>query len=233
MARMNILVLEDDLEMHTYYRTKFDKSFVFKFVTEASEFLDLLTFHKWDAAFVDINLGDHKMDGLKVIKEVRDQLKLILPMIVVSRYPDQEKIAHALECGADDYVTKPLDVELLNAKLHYLLSETSAEFDTLRMSRVPNGKGAGKLALNFEVFSVNEFGLVIQSESYIAKSTHLTLKGAVMKEIFDDGTMKFVVQTTEVLNGLFKIHLGFFDKHEENSVKAKNWIISQSNQGIE
>lgn len=229
---MNILVLEDDVEMHTYYRTKFDKSFTFKFVTEASDFLELLTFHKWDAAFVDINLGEHKTDGLKVIKEVRGQLKLLLPMIVVSRYPDQEKIAHALECGADDYVTKPLDVELLNAKLHYLLSDTGAELDTLKMSRVPHGQGAGKLSLDFNLHSISEYGIVIKSETYIAKSTHLTLKGAVMKEIFDDGTMKFVVLNTEVFDGQFKIHLGFFDALEDNSVKAKNWILSQTNRGI-
>ncbi|MGZ4506874.1 MAG: response regulator [Blastococcus sp.] len=67
-----------------------------------------------DVIVLDLGLPD--MDGLEVIRRIREGAGA-LPIIVLSaRSASQEKVA-ALDLGATDYVTKPFDMEELAARL--------------------------------------------------------------------------------------------------------------------
>ena len=62
-----------------------------------------------------LDLGLPDVDGIEVIKKIRTWSNM--PIIVISaRSEDTDKI-HALDCGADDYLTKPFSVEELLARL--------------------------------------------------------------------------------------------------------------------
>ena len=71
------------------------------------------TSHNPEIILLDLGLPD--MDGVQVIQTVRAWSNT--PIIVISaRSEDNDKI-HALDAGADDYLTKPFSVEELLARL--------------------------------------------------------------------------------------------------------------------
>ncbi|MFZ5802141.1 MAG: response regulator transcription factor [Candidatus Omnitrophota bacterium] len=58
------------------------------------------------------------MNGLECLKEVRKQYSAVdLPVIMVTVKDESEDIVKALDAGANDYVTKPIDVSVLLARL--------------------------------------------------------------------------------------------------------------------
>lgn len=65
----------------------------------------------------DINMPD--MSGLELlrrIKETRNELKVFM----ITAYNDDENYQRAMEYGADEYLTKPIDFEELKARIHRL-----------------------------------------------------------------------------------------------------------------
>lgn len=58
------------------------------------------------------------LEGIDVLYKIRNQLKIKQPKIVFcSSMIDVEKIRQALDGGADDYIMKPFDEEIITSKL--------------------------------------------------------------------------------------------------------------------
>ena len=70
-----------------------------------------------DLMVLDLRLPD--IDGLDVIRSLRKESNLPVVMLT-ARAEESDKIA-GLELGADDYITKPFNFEVLNAKIKNLL----------------------------------------------------------------------------------------------------------------
>ena len=79
--------------------------------------LQLMTSNKYDIVFIDLGLPD--IDGIEIIKKFRDFSTT--PIIVISaRTHDEDKI-EALDAGADDFLTKPFNVDELLARVRSTL----------------------------------------------------------------------------------------------------------------
>ena len=65
----------------------------------------------------DINMPG--MDGLGLLREVKAQ-RADLPVIMVTAYGDDERRRQAREFGASEFVTKPVDFEVLKRQLQQL-----------------------------------------------------------------------------------------------------------------
>ena len=75
-----------------------------------------------DLLLLDLGLPD--MDGIALLKELRGWSRL--PVIVVSaRSTERDKIL-ALDCGADDYITKPFSSPELLARMRAVLRRNAA-----------------------------------------------------------------------------------------------------------
>ena len=76
---------------------------------------------KYDEYSPDIVVTDFNMpraDGLEVINHIRQGSNLYwTPVIVLSAQSDNENIIRCLEAGADDYITKPVNLKVLHAKI--------------------------------------------------------------------------------------------------------------------
>jgi signal transduction histidine kinase/ActR/RegA family two-component response regulator len=78
---------------------------------QADDGLQLAHFHKPDLILMDINLPG--MDGVTAMKKLKEDLKTSqIPVIAVSANAMKQDIADALEKGFDDYITKPIKVDL-------------------------------------------------------------------------------------------------------------------------
>jgi two-component system KDP operon response regulator KdpE len=72
-----------------------------------------------DTDLIVLDLGLPDIDGLEVLRRVRTFSDV--PVIVLTANQDQHDKIHALDTGADDYVTKPFDTEELLARIRATL----------------------------------------------------------------------------------------------------------------
>ncbi|MDR0294456.1 MAG: response regulator transcription factor [Oscillospiraceae bacterium] len=109
-----VLVVEDDRQISSFicYALK-NEGFSCSAAYTGQEALSRLVSASADILLLDLGLPD--MDGLDIITNVREWSEM--PIIIVSaRDRDMEK-AKALDCGADDYLTKPFSATELTARV--------------------------------------------------------------------------------------------------------------------
>ena len=135
---MTVLVVEDDMPIRNLISTTL-KTHEYKFLTakDGNDAIMQASSHNPDVVLLDLGLPD--IDGIDVIKKIRSWSNM--PIIVISaRSEDTDKI-EALDCGADDYLTKPFSVEELLARLRVTQRRLSYQNQAAASeSRFTNGK---------------------------------------------------------------------------------------------
>jgi two-component system chemotaxis response regulator CheY len=83
---------------------------------DGQEALELLESQKIHLVLLDWNMP--KLSGIDFLKQVRaiDKFKDI-PIIMVTSEAAKFNVIEALKCGATDYITKPINLELFKTKL--------------------------------------------------------------------------------------------------------------------
>lgn len=110
----DILIVEDNIEMGGLL-TDFLKSegYSVTLCTDGESALESFEKHRAKVIILDIMLPD--MDGFAVCQKIRE--KSNVPIIVVSAKSEKEDKLNGLILGADDYIEKPYDIDLLMAKI--------------------------------------------------------------------------------------------------------------------
>lgn len=127
-----VLVVDDEPQIRRFLRASLS-GHDYQVIEAATgkDALEQIVSAKPDLVILDLGLPD--MDGLQVLRQVREWSKA--PIVVLSvREREQDKIA-ALDAGADDYLTKPFGVGELLARLrtamrHVLPAEEEPTFQT-------------------------------------------------------------------------------------------------------
>jgi two-component system, OmpR family, KDP operon response regulator KdpE len=113
-----ILVVDDDIQLLRALRINFTaRGYDIRTAGDGKTALRTATDHPPDVVVLDLGLPD--LDGTDVITELRTFTTV--PIIVLSARTDSTDKVHALDRGADDYVTKPFRVEELMARVRAAL----------------------------------------------------------------------------------------------------------------
>lgn len=117
MNKFQILVVEDDSPIRNLIATTL-KTHDYKYLLaqNGEEAIIQASTHDPDVVFLDLGLPD--MDGVEIIKKIREWSNM--PIIVISARSEDEDKIEALDAGADDYLTKPFSVEELLARLRVM-----------------------------------------------------------------------------------------------------------------
>ena len=117
MNKFQILVVEDDAPIRNLIATPL-KTHNYKYLLaqNGEEAIIQASTHDPDVVFLDLGLPD--MDGVEIIKKIREWSNM--PIIVISARSEDEDKIEALDAGADDYLTKPFSVEELLARLRVM-----------------------------------------------------------------------------------------------------------------
>jgi DNA-binding response OmpR family regulator len=67
-----------------------------------------------DLILLDVMLP--RLDGFTVLRKLRED-RLRTPVIIVTARDSKSDIVHGLDCGADDYLTKPFELDILFARV--------------------------------------------------------------------------------------------------------------------
>lgn len=114
----DILLVEDNEELRELIGTFLEKDgYTVAAVCSGEEALTHLEEERAKLMLLDIMLPG--MDGFMICDEVRKENNI--PIIILSARADKEDKMNGFTLGADDYVEKPVDMDLLNAKIGALM----------------------------------------------------------------------------------------------------------------
>jgi class 3 adenylate cyclase/FixJ family two-component response regulator len=136
-----ILVVDDEEDLEVLIKQKFrkkirDNSYVFIFAKNGVHALEQLKLHAdVDIVLSDINMPD--MDGLTLLSKL-NETHTILKSVIVSAYGDMGNIRTAMNRGAFDFVTKPINFEDLELTIEKTLKYVEQVKNTLKSIKENN-----------------------------------------------------------------------------------------------
>jgi two-component system, response regulator, stage 0 sporulation protein F len=128
---VSILVVDDETDVADLFRQRFRRearqgTYVLHFAFSGEEALEKLASEIEPQLIVilsDINMPG--MDGLALLREIKTRWPH-MPVMMVTAYGDDERRRMADEYGAAEFITKPVDFDLLKAQLRQLPSGTAS-----------------------------------------------------------------------------------------------------------
>ena len=115
-----ILIVDDASSMRLTLKN-YLQSLGYTSITEATNGVNAWTTLEAAQASFDLILSDHNMPectGLELLRRVKaDPRFKAIPFLMVTSEGEKQMIVDAIQAGAANYVTKPLDLEILKKKL--------------------------------------------------------------------------------------------------------------------
>lgn len=136
---LKILVVDDEPDVQLIFRQKFRRrirkgELEFAFAEHGRAALEVLRADPTvSIVFTDINMP--VMNGLALLREIRTLDRALLVPLIISAYDDMANIREAMNQGAYDFVTKPLDVEELERVLDKAVRELAKTQQAIEASR--------------------------------------------------------------------------------------------------
>ncbi|HSZ34758.1 MAG TPA: adenylate/guanylate cyclase domain-containing protein [Puia sp.] len=136
-----ILVVDDEPDLEVLIKQRFrkqirDKQYEFAFAINGLEALDKIReTEDLDVVLSDINMPE--MDGLTLLDKI-GPLNPIIKAVIVSAYGDMDNIRVAMNRGAFDFVTKPVNFEDLDLTIMKTLRHVTQTRQTLKAIRENN-----------------------------------------------------------------------------------------------
>ncbi len=121
---MNILVVDDESDVQPLFEQRFRREIRsgeirFTFANSGEEALECLKKLTSEAVLILSDINMPGMSGLELLRHIKDDFRQPPPPIVmmITAYGDAQSYNQAMELGADDFLTKPIDFIELKAKL--------------------------------------------------------------------------------------------------------------------
>jgi len=120
----NVLLVEDNTQVANVIFDYFeDSAFSLDFAATGTQGLSLAFKNKYDLFILDVMLPG--IDGVTLCQKLRDN-ECNAAVIMLTARDTNEDILKGLKSGADDYIVKPFDLELLEARMETFLKRTTS-----------------------------------------------------------------------------------------------------------
>lgn len=157
---MRVLIVEDEVRLaEALGQIMLEQKYLTDVVYDGQDGLDYARAGLYDIIVLDVMLP--KKDGFEVVKTLRNE-KIATPVLLLTARDEILDKVTGLDCGADDYMTKPFAPEELLARVRalsrrqgdVLLEEMSFDDITLNLSTYTLHKGSKSIHLGFKEFEV-------------------------------------------------------------------------------
>jgi len=129
-CRVKILIAEDDPALGQQLASILREDYAVDLASDGEKALEYLGLYIYDAVVLDLGLP--VMDGLTVLRNLRDDRgkNKTVPVLVLSARSSASDRVDAIDRGADDYVTKPYDMEEVLARIRALIRRSTTHSTT-------------------------------------------------------------------------------------------------------
>lgn len=128
MAKINVLVVEDEADIQQLVSYNLIRAgFHVTCADNGEEAMECLRAEEVDCVLLDLMLPG--MSGIEVctaIRKVESTRDKSLPIIMLTAKGEEEDVVAGLECGADDYITKPFSPKVLIARIKAVVKRAVA-----------------------------------------------------------------------------------------------------------
>jgi adenylate cyclase len=141
MAKSKILVVDDEADLEVLIKQKFrqkirEQVYEFVFAANGKLALEQLEQHNdVDVVLSDINMPE--MDGLTLLSRLNEQ-NTLLKSVIVSAYGDMENIRTAMNRGAFDFITKPVNFDDLELTMEKTIRHVCQMRETMKAIKENN-----------------------------------------------------------------------------------------------
>lgn len=172
---MKILIIEDEKKLSNIISKGLkEENFIVEQSFDGEEGLYLSTEFLYDAIILDLSLP--KLDGIDVLKKLREK-KINIPVLILTARNDIKDKIKGLNTGADDYITKPFDFEELLARLNALIRRSKnnpspvIEIDNLiiHLDTKTVSRGEKEIKLSANEYNLLEY-LALNKEKVISRT---------------------------------------------------------------
>lgn len=168
ISGIETLVVEDSAIQATILkRTLVQKGYAVTLAKDGAEGLAIMRERKPMLIISDINMP--VMNGYQMCHEIKhDEMLRDIPIILLTSLSDPEDIIRGLECGADNFITKPYDDQYLLTRIEYLL----ANFQLRKIE---------KMQLGIEIYFAGKNRLITSDRHQILDLLISTYENAVQQ----------------------------------------------------
>jgi len=122
---VHVLLADDEVALTEIIRRGLERhGSVVEVVHNGEDAIWAATEHRYDALVLDIMMP--KGNGLQVVRALRSR-EIWTPVLMLTAIDQDERLVHALDAGADDYLTKPFSFVVLLARLRALVRRGAPE----------------------------------------------------------------------------------------------------------
>jgi DNA-binding response OmpR family regulator len=191
---IKILLLEDDKLFAESLIDFFEsEDFEIDLAINGEEFLEKNYNLNYDLYLLDINVP--KINGIDVLKLIKDNNDTT-PTIFLTSYKDKDILKECFSIGADDFLTKPIDVEELLLRIFAILK---------RSGKVMNLININNISFNPETKEIKKDGIVIK----------LPIKVVELFELFCENRGKIVTKE-QIISRLWN----YSQEYSEGSIRV-------------
>lgn len=128
---MKILVVDDEADVQPLFLQRFrkeirDGEFDFSFALSGEEALNYLHTAHSEVVLILSDINMPGMSGIELLMHIRHEYETPPPVVMmITAYGDEENHRQAMQNGANEFLTKPLDFTLLKEKLKTFIEQTN------------------------------------------------------------------------------------------------------------
>ncbi len=226
MGKARLLVVEDDNDISNMLKIYFNGlGYDVDVAPRGSEALEKTHTVLPHLIVLDIMLPD--IDGYEVCRRLRQSTRTShIPVIFLTQKDERSDKLQGLELGADDYITKPFDIEELKLRVQGAIRRSEREALTDPRSGLPAGRlieeqlrlTIRKSGWAYMDIRINHFDQFKDVYGFVAADDVLRFAAMLMSEVVDEvgsssdfighaGGDNFVIITTEEISGKIRDQL--------------------------
>ncbi|MBN1666366.1 MAG: response regulator [Anaerolineales bacterium] len=194
MSKARLLIVEDDFDISNMLRIYFTgQGYEVDIAPRGSDALQKTRQNLPHLIVLDIMLPD--IDGYEVCRTLRTQTRTRhIPVIFLTQKDERSDKLQGLELGADDYITKPFDIEELKLRVQNAIARAERESLTDPRSGLPSGRlieeelrriirAEGWALMDIRISHFNPFK---EEYGFVAGDDVLRFTAMTLNEVVDD-----------------------------------------------
>ena len=244
MPKSRLLIVEDDIDIANMLEIYFGGlHYEVDIASRGSEALEKTRQRLPHLIVLDIMLPD--IDGYEVCRTLRTYTRTShIPVIFLTQKDERSDKLQGLELGADDYITKPFDIEELRLRVYNAIARSERESLTEPHTNLPSGQLIEeqlRQIINKEGWALidirlNHFDAFKEAYGFVASDNILRYTAILIGEVIDEfgtindfvghtGNDHFVIITTEECSTAIRENV--FERFSEEILTHYNYLDRQ------